>query len=268
MYGIFLDGESKTGKTTVGLAVERALSPYFKIHTTAAGSFYRRVTLLAVELHQAADGADTAWLEAALKEALASDAAYDEERDWTNAHSPKVDELVSVAGQFEFMQAAGRDWWHKTADLALEQAVDVLVVDGRNPRKKLARWRAEHPDAMPIALDLCVYCTPEEAGRRYAADYADGEPTADQIAAATAMIDNRRHLDRSRAASPYEEPANQLLFEPLTGDAVTTIRESFESAKGDPPRVIRYDTTESPMPITLHQAGALAQSAVEYLKNH
>jgi cytidylate kinase len=266
MFGIFLDGESKTGKTTVGQAIEQALSPYFKVYTAAAGSFYRRVTLLAIEKHGDYKPGATDWLDGSLRDALASDRAYDESRDWSDVHSKQVDELVSVAGQFDFMQAAGLDWWQKTADLAFQQGADVLVIDGRNPRKKLAPWREQHPGDMPIALDICVYCTPEIAGERYARAHTDGEPTRAQISEARDMIAQRRHLDLTRTATPYVEPEDQILFDPLSGDAAKTIRESFETSEDAPPRVIRYDTTNSPMSVTLRQAGALAQSAVSYLE--
>jgi hypothetical protein len=152
--------------------------------------------------------------------------------------------------------------------MAFQQGADVLVIDGRNPRKKLAPWQEKHPGDLQIALDICVYCTPEVAGERYARVHTDGEPSADQISEARDMIAIRRDLDRTRKSTPYIEPENQLLFEPLSGDAAATIQESFETADGDPPRVIRYDTTKSPMSVTLRQAGALAQSAVTYLKNN
>jgi cytidylate kinase len=268
MYGIFLDGESKTGKTTVGLAIEKALSPKYKVYTAAAGSFYRRVTLLALEIKGEFGGGDTSWLEENLRTALQNDQAYDEQLDWEGVHSQAVDELVSVAGQFDFMQAAARDWWYKTADIALSDGADVLVIDGRNPRINLATWRADHLDVMPIALDLCVYCSPEEAGVRYARDHTEGEPTPEQISAARDKIAERRQLDRTRKATPYLEPENQLLFDPLTADAQKAVIESFETATGEAPRVIRYDTTSSPMEVTLRQTGALAASAIGYLNSH
>lgn len=266
MYGIFLDGESKTGKTTVGLAIQKALSQNYKVHSAAAGSFYRRLTLLALEMHGGYSPGDTSWLETYLQRAIDSGSAYDETRDWTKTHSKEVDELVSVAGQFEFMQAAGREWWYKTADLALSQSADVLLVDGRNPRAKLASWRADRPGVMPIALDLCVYCSPEVAGERYARVHSNGKPTPEQVAVACNSIAERRRLDRTRAATPYVEPENQLLFEPRDDDAALAIRKSFEDVVDEPPRVIRYDTSNSPIEVNLLQAGSLANFAIDYLK--
>jgi hypothetical protein len=205
----------------VGLAIEKALSPKYKVYTAAAGSFYRRVTLLALEIKGEFGGGDTSWLEENLRTALQNDQAYDEQLDWEGVHSQAVDELVSVAGQFDFMQAAARDWWYKTADIV-----------------------------------------------RYARDHTEGEPTPEQISAARDKIAERRQLDRTRKATPYLEPENQLLFDPLTADAQKAVIESFETATGEAPRVIRYDTTSSPMEVTLRQTGALAASAIGYLNSH
>ena len=261
---IVLIGFPGTGKTTVGAAIEADLAKDYKVYKAVAGSFYRRLTVLALEAHGAVNTDDNFdWLEPAIKNAIESRAAYDETRNWDTINTKEIDELVSVAGQFPVTQTAGKEWWNIMADLATQQGAEVLVVDGRNPRAKSAAWRANHD--LPIALDLCVYCDPDVAAQRYVSSQGVADPTAEQLAAARSEIVKRRELDRNRPAAPYIEPPNQILFDSGTSDPAKVVLESFETAIDDPPRVIRFDTTHSPLEMTQITAGQLARAALDYL---
>lgn len=265
MYAIFLDGESKTGKTTVGAAIEADLAKDYKVYKAIAGSFYRRLTVLALEAYggQYAHD-DLTWLEDGIRDAIDSREAYNEDRNWEDINSKPIDELVSVAGQFPITQAAGKEWWPIMADTALRQGAEVLVVDGRNPRAKLAEWRATHD--MPIALDLCVYCDPDVAAQRYLGAQDVAEPTAEQLAATRAEIMKRRELDRNRSVAPYVEPPNQIEFDSGVSDAIQVVGQAFAADVPERPQVIRFDTTHSPLEITQVTAGQLARAALDYLK--
>jgi cytidylate kinase len=263
MYGIFLDGESKTGKTTVGSAIEADLAKDYQVYKAVAGSFYRRLTVLAVEAHGEYTHGDLSWLEDAMKGAIASREAYSEDRNWDAINSKEIDELVSVAGQLPIVQAAGKEWWPVMADRALAQDADVLVVDGRNPRAMLADWRAGHD--MPIALDLCVYCDVEVAALRYVRSQGVLEPSDAQLTDAKDSIVKRRALDRNRSVAAYEEPPNQIDFDSGVSDAGEVVHQAFQTNIAEPPQVIRFDTTHSPLEVTQVTAGALARAALQYL---
>jgi cytidylate kinase len=264
MYAIFLDGESKTGKTTVGAAIAADLSKKYRVYKAIAGSFYRRLTVLALESHGGTyTHDDLAWLEAAIQRVIAGREAYNEDRNWDAINSKAIDELVSVAGQFPATQAAGNEWWSIMADPALQNDAEVLVVDGRNPRLQLAEWRLTHE--LPIALDLCVYCDPEVAAQRYVHSLGAANPSAEQLATAQAEIMKRRALDRNRPAAPYVEPPDQIVFNSGVTDAAEVVRQAFTADVSEPPQVIRFDTTNSPLPLTKVTAGQLARAALEYL---
>ena len=265
MYAIFLDGESKTGKTTVGSAIEADLINDYKVYKAVAGSFYRRLTVVALELHGGTyDHDDLDWLEADIVSAIESREAYNEDRNWDSIDSKEIDELVSVAGQLPITQAAGKEWWPIMADMALRQGADVLVVDGRNPRAKLAEWRATHD--LPIALDLCVYCDPTVAAQRYARSQGIKDPTEQQLADAEASIMKRRALDRNRSVAPYIEPPDQIEFDSGVSNANKVVQQAFTADIAEPPQVIRFDTSHSPLEITQVTAGQLARAALSYLK--
>ncbi|CAN5360400.1 hypothetical protein BH09PAT4_BH09PAT4_04730 [soil metagenome] len=264
MYAIFLDGESKTGKTTVGSAIEADLAKDYHVLRTLSGSFFRRLTVAALDLRGGDyDSTDQEWLEGAVAQVIDSRIAYDESKDWSAIHSKEVDDLVSVLGQLQIAQDAAKEWWPLMGDAALKQGVEVLIVDGRNPRAKSAKWRAEHD--VPIALDLCVYCDPDVAAKRYVYSQGATDPTPAQLAEARAQIVQRRELDRNRAAAPYIEPADQVDFDSGVSDETETVEESFAADVVDPPRVIRFDTTHSPLEITQVTAGALARAAIRRL---
>lgn len=264
MYAIFLDGESKAGKTTVGSAIEADLAKDYHVLRTLSGSFFRRLTVAALEMHgNSYDVADPGWLEDAVTKVIGSRIAYDESKDWSTIHSKEVDDLVSVLGQLQIAQDAVKEWWPIMGDSALKQGVEVLIVDGRNPRAKSAKWRANHH--VPIALDLCVYCDPDVAAQRYMYSQGVAEPTPAQLAEARGQIMQRRELDRNRTAAPYIEPPNQVEFDSGISDAAEVIKQAFAADVVDPPRVIRFETTHSPLEITQVTAGALARAAIDHL---
>ncbi len=265
MYAIFLDGESKTGKTTVGSAIEADLAKDYHVLRTLSGSFFRRLTVAALEQHGLPyDATEAEWLEGTVRDVIDSRVAYDETKDWSGIHSKEVDELVSVLGQLQITQDAVKEWWPIMGDAAIAQGVEVLIVDGRNPRAKSAKWRANHH--VPIALDLCVYCDPDVAAQRYVHSQGITNPTAQQLASARDMILGRRELDRNRAAAPYIESPNQVEFDSGISDATQVVEQAFSSEVTNPPQVIRFETSHSPLEITQVTAGALARAAIDYLQ--
>jgi cytidylate kinase len=265
MYAIFLDGESKTGKTTVGSVIEAELAKDYTVLRAVAGSFFRRLTVAALENHGGSySHEDVEWLEGNLAEVIESRAAYDEERDWSAIDTKQIDELVSVAAQLPITQTAAKEWWNITCDLAAEKDVDVLIVDGRNPRAKSADWRAKHD--MPIALDLCVYCDPTVAAERYVRSQGLQSPSPEQVVEARNKIMQRRNLDRNRPVAAYVEPTDQIEFEPGLDDIEQIVAQSFKADVSELPRVIRFDTTHSPLELTQATAGNLARAALSYIE--
>jgi cytidylate kinase len=265
MQAIFLDGEAKSGKTTVGNAIREALAGDYRVHSAVRGAFFRRLVVLALEINQGKPiPTDTSWLDEALKDAIASDMAYDEDRDWSTIESAEVSGLVAVAGQYAFVQAAANEWDVRTANHALMEDAEILLIDGRNPRAKLSAWCKTNN--VPTALDLCIHCDDEVAGARLLMSRGIAKPTKAQLEEATQNIRSRRQMDRTRLHSPYVAPADQLEFMPERDSAEEVIKRSFADTVTDPPRVIGFDTSRSSVEHTRPLVSALAKAAAAFPK--
>jgi cytidylate kinase len=265
MQAIFLDGEAKSGKTTVGNAIRAALSGKYKVHSAVRGAFFRRLVVLALEINQGKSAPDdTSWLDETLKDAIASEMAYDEDRDWSTIESAEVGSLVAVAGQYDFVQAAADEWDVRTANHAVMEGAEILLIDGRNPRAKLSDWCKTNN--VPTALDLCIHCDDEIAGVRLLMSRGVTKPTAEQLAEATQSIRARREMDRTRLHSPYIVPANQLEYDADQVAAEDIVKQSFADIVTDPPRTIGFDTSHSSVDHTRPIVSALARAAVLFPK--
>jgi cytidylate kinase len=265
MQAIFLDGEAKTGKTTVGHAIREVLSEDYKVHSAVRGAFFRRLVVLALEINQVKPTpTGTSWIDEALRDAIASDMAYDEDRDWSTIESAEVSGMVAVAGQYDFVQAAADEWDVRTANHALMEDAEILLIDGRNPRAKLSVWCKANN--VPTALDLCIHCDDEIAGARLLMSRGIAKPTKAQLEEATQNIRSRRQMDRTRLHSPYVAPANQLEFDADHSTAEEIVQQSFADTVTDPPRTIGFDTSNSSVDHTRPIVASLAKAAVLYPK--
>lgn len=260
MRAIFLDGESKSGKTAVGRAIASHLEQNsYSTNIIVAGNFYRRLTMLALRSKPATIPDD--WLESAVQKVLSDHEIYETDYDVSELDSPDVNTLVSEVGKMDFVQAAAGPWRVKAADLALAGGASVLMFDGRNLRTKLSDWLAKNN--VPVALELVIACRAEAAASRYLADGGNKNPTPAELASATEMVNQRRLADRNRRQAPYVDPEDPV--ELVAGQPEAALALAFAAETKNPPRPIRFDNSEVPKEIGLATVSELALLAVRRL---
>ncbi len=260
MLAIFLDGESKSGKTAVGRAIQATLEQNgYSTSVIVAGNFFRRLTVLALKSKPTVAEAD--WLEPAVQKVLSGHEIYETDYDASELDLPEVNALVSEVGKMDFVQAAAGLWRVKAADLALVSNAAVLMFDGRNLRTKLANWLTKNK--VPIVLELVIACSAEAAASRYLADGGNKNPTSAELADATEMVNQRRLADRNRRQAPYIDPENPV--ELIAGQPAVALAQAFAINTTSPPRAIRFDNSEVPRDVGLATVSELALLAVRRL---
>jgi cytidylate kinase len=259
MVAIFLDGESKSGKTAVGRHMKAVLeNQNHKVRLVVVGLFFRTVALLT--LRQSFDkNSEQAYVDA-VKSVLNSAELY-EEVDEAALQTPDVDAWVSRIAQLDFVQAAAHEWRVKSAQKALDDGIEVVLLDGRNLRAKLRDWLdGTH---VRVAVELIIFCRAEVAARRYLADAGNKSPSDDELQAATAMITERREMDRQRNEAAYREPVNPIILRPGEVQAIDALVAAFQGDVDDPPRPILFDNSDVPLADGLATVEALVVSAIE-----
>jgi len=260
---IFLDGESKSGKTAVGRSMLQALEQRGgRVRLLVAGNFFRHVTLLAVNARPQS-APDDSWLEETVRQVVSSPALLDSVPNVALFDQPEVERLVSVVGQFGFVQDAVAAWRVASAQQALDDGVETLLFDGRNLRAKLNNWLAD--TGVIVALELLIYCRPEVAAARYLSDSGNKSPSAEELAAATQMVEERRKRDRNRGQAAYVDSDNPINLVVGTDSVDAALAAAFDSDVADPPRPIRFDNSEVPREDGLSTVTELAVKAINRL---
>lgn len=259
MVAIFLDGESKSGKTAVGRHMKAVLeSNDKKVRLIVVGLFFRTVALLT--LRQSFDtDSEQAQIEA-VKSVLSSPELY-EEVDEAALQTPEVDAWVSRIAQLDFVQAAAHEWRVNSAQKALDDGIDVVLLDGRNLRAKLADWLSK--TKVPVAVELIIFCRAEIAARRYLSDSGNKAPTDAELQKTTAMITERRNMDRHRNEAAYHEPVDPIVLRPGEIQAIDALQDAFKDGVSNPPRPILFDNSDVPLADGLATVEALATAAIE-----
>jgi cytidylate kinase len=264
MLVVFLDGESKSGKTAVGKAIKQTLETQsYGVRQLIAGNFFRHLTLLAWQ-RRPNEASDNEWLQPAVRDALHSEELYAEIQDLDALNTSEIDNNVSKVGQFDFVQAAASAWRVKSAQKALDDGVNILLFDGRNLRTKLRDWCVTAK--VQVALELIIACRPEVAAARYLADEGNTQPNQEQLTEATKMINDRRQRDRDREHAAYVEPPNPVDLVVGTHSVDQALEAAWSIDVVDPPRPIRFDNSEVPRDDGLATVTDLATKAVKHLK--
>lgn len=263
---IFLDGESKSGKTAVGRAIKSRLeAENYSVELIVAGHFFRRLTWLTLQMGLDLTSDDD--LKKAVRQALNSPEMLSTEYDPATLEIPAVDHLVSRASQFDFVQSAANPWRERAAEAARAKGVDVVMMDGRNLRARLFKWRSGHD--VPLALELVIHCNAEEAANRYLHDAGNKKPSTDELAGITKMVEARRTADRNRTEAPYLDPVNPVRLIAGVDNAAGALEESYGKPHGSLssrlPRPILFDNSEVPRDTGLATVSELASLAVHRL---
>jgi len=265
MHTILGDGETKVGKSSTTRAVVEAMPRDRLVRVADAGVFYRQLTAATLDLLQVEDGSSVgaAHLDTAVQKTIASGVVY-EGRDWGDLERPAVARLVSEVGARS--QAEGRRWYQQTALRAIKDGIDVLVLNGRNPRDRLAEAETGIPAAsVGVCLELIIKCDPEVAGLRAAIALYGPNPTAEQVTAQTALVIKRRETDRNREDTPYIERPCSIISAP--GVSIASVLEaSWDAPCGDAPRPISFDTSYVPIALMNQHVQELARTALSLVE--
>lgn len=250
MQVITLDGPSKTGKTCVGANLQEALVPEVDgpIRFGTAGDFFRRLTVAVID--QVGVEAPGPEMARELEKVIANEEAFDESRQWGDLQRPEVENLVSTIGPRPEVQVAGRQWFDQFPARALEDGVSLLIIDGRNPRRSLAR-ALRHQDT-DLILDLFMDCEVETAVGRLGLSKPEEVTRVAQLA-------KRRQNDSSFFR--YPRPEDTVQFEPMAQD---TTRDVVRAARdhAEPPATIYLDTTPLNLAQVYDVTTRLARSAL------
>jgi cytidylate kinase len=263
MRTILVDGESKTGKTSVGEAIVDGLtSQGLQVYSADAGAFFRRLTAavfgrlgLDPETVPAIDSRD---LETTLVKAARDGDAHD--GDWGDLEAPGIGRYVSVVGRYNDAVRAGDEWYVMTAQRAGHRRSDALVVNGRNPRGRLAGH-----DIGELSMELLVQCDPWVAGTRVLRRAGICNPSEGQIRKAAGEVMERRLSDRTRETHPYRDPVYAVPYE-LGHSTPAEVIAATRRYVSDEPFPIRVETTS--MPLSPMRAGVqeLAYTAMGLVK--
>lgn len=257
---IFLDGESKSGKTAVGRAIKSRLEQEdYSVELIVAGNFFRRLTALALAARPSSASED--WLAPVVQKVLAGSKIYDSDYDVSGLESPEVDALVSSVGQLDFVQAAANPCREKAASAALANGADVIMLDGRNLRAKFASWLEN--SQVPAVLELVIACRSEVAARRYLADNGNKAPSTAELASAQQMIEARRLADRQRTKAAYADPDNPVVLVAGQENVANALALAYKASVPNPPRPILFDNSEVPRDIGLATVSQLALLAAK-----
>ncbi|MCA9325869.1 (d)CMP kinase [Candidatus Saccharibacteria bacterium] len=263
MHIIFLDGESKSGKTAVGRSILKVLTEQnMNARLLVAGNFFRQLTLLTLG-RKPVNVDDDSWLEPAVRQSLQDPALYSE----ANTHAleqDSVEQLVSKIGALDFVQDMVTEWRINSAQKAVEDGINLLILDGRNSRQRLTGWLAQ--TGTVVALDLNIFCRPEVAGARRLSDEGNTNPTDQELSAATQEVIKRRQRDRERAQAAYTDPVDPVELVVGAHSVDDALSQAFADNVENPPRPIRFDNSEVSREDGLSTVTELALKAVQRLQ--
>lgn len=265
MLAIFLDGESKSGKTAVGRAIRQALeADGHTVRLLIAGNFFRQLTMLTLRQQPESAEINGDWLEPAVRKILKSDELLLPVEDYSALDTPEIDTAVSAIAQFDFVQHAATGWRIECAQKTLDDRIEIMIFDGRNLRSKLADWC--EANGVQVALELIIACRAEVAAARYLSDDGIKNPTVRQVADTTEMINKRRAMDKRRNQAAYTEPADAIQLIVGSHSVDESLDKAWASGEGDVPHPIRFDNSEVPRDDGLATVCDTATKAIQRLQ--
>jgi hypothetical protein len=178
---------------------------------------------------------------------------------------PAISGSVAVLSQLPLVQQAGAEWYLQAILAAQAAHAEVIVLDGRNPRQRVADVAAANGLQVSTALDLYMSCEAEEAARRVLLARGIAQPTAEQLSAQTAAVTTRRDEDRNRAERPFTAPEVSVPFRQGIGAAEAAVTASWQP-EGDHelPLTIMLDNTHLAKPDMLAMVATLAATALDH----
>jgi hypothetical protein len=228
-----INGKSKTGKGCIGDAMYDGLvAQGYQAKIGVAGNFFRRVDRGTIDrvleckrnLNIMDDPTE---VEPIVAGVLQDRIAYDDTYPWGDLQDPLVGNTVGKVARLKITQAAGEEWYYESAMHALESGADVYIVDGRNPRDRLAEFRAR--TGTKTGLDLVLECDVDVAAYRVLRGAGIEEPTPLQIEQQAKSIADRRTMDANPLRpNAYIDPDMYLSFVPGEIAPNEVVAYSFE----------------------------------------
>lgn len=264
LLGVYVDGESKTGKGAACAAVVAALRAHgLRVYHDVAGDFFRRFTTLVRQELELSD-ADALPTGAALAEAAAAvyreGAAFDAAAELGDLQRPAIGSSVSTVGELPLVQRAGNEWYARAAAQAQADGADVLALDGRNPRLRIEEQCADAP--VRAVFDLYIVCDLYEAARRTLLAAGTTDPTDVQLAAMFETLRTRRTRDRQRRDNPFIVPVAGVTFVPGRTEPTAVVAQSWRAVHGAPLPII-LDNTHIDKPSMLAAVAELGVAAID-----
>ncbi|MDB5169841.1 MAG: hypothetical protein JWN82_237 [Candidatus Saccharibacteria bacterium] len=267
LLAVYIDGETKTGKGAASKAIVEALTQKYHVYYDVAGDFYRRYVALVrqyLELDEADELPRGSVLEQAAQAIYETRQAYDRTLDLGDLQRHAISKSVSVLGELPLAQQAGAEWFKLSIEKAHEAEADVIILDGRNPRRRVEDELPNLTIPVHTVLDLYMTCEPAEAARRAWLNRGITDPTDEQIAAETEHVLGRRNRDRQRADRPFISPTATVIFNPDTMTAKEAVDQSWQSHGGEAlPLAITIDNTSLGMAPMLELVADLSLHAIK-----
>ena len=272
LLGIYIDGETKTGKGAASKVIASSLTDKgLNVYYDVAGDFYRRY-VAQVRKHLRLTDEDVLptgkVLEDAARIVHEKRLAFEKDESLGDLQRPAIGTSVSVLGELATAQRAGDEWWVITAKMAKDAGVDVIVIDGRNPRLRMEEAMKSSGVTVKTSLNLFMTCDPDEAARRTLLGTGVKKPTDEQIAAERVNVISRRERDRQRIENPFILPIKSVPFIPAVMSVSSVVRQSWHKQPdgSELPTTITLDNTNISKPEMLAAVSSLACSAVDFMR--
>jgi cytidylate kinase len=242
LLAIYIEGETKTGKGAASEAIANALKAQgVSIYYDVAGDFFRRYVAIIrrqLKLKETDDLPARVELEAAATALYENGEAFSVDSALGDLQRPAISRSVSLLGELPIAQKAAVDWYAQAVKQAAAAGAQVMVLDGRNPRRHVEEHVRVPGVTTKTILDIYMTCEPVVAAARVLTGTGVDHPTVEQLALIVENIAQRRALDRSRAEWPFWWPETHVSFVPGEQLARQAVATSWQSEPAPLPIVI------------------------------
>jgi cytidylate kinase len=242
LLAIYIEGETKTGKGAASEAIAKALKAQdVSVYYDVAGDFFRRYVAIIrrqLSLSETDDLPDRSELEAVATALYENGGAFSIDPVLGDLQRPAISRSVSLLGELPIAQKAAVDWYVQSVKQAAAAGAQVMVLDGRNPRRHVEEHVRVPGVTTKTILDIYMTCEPSVAATRVLLGSGVKHPTNEQLAPIVENIAHRRALDRSRDEWPFWWPERHVLFVPGEQAAQQIIAAAWQSEPAPLPIVI------------------------------
>jgi cytidylate kinase len=233
LSAVYVDGETKTGKGAAGQAIATALrSSGLAVYYDIAGDFFRRYVAMARRDLGLTDSEALpigTKLEAVASKLYASGQLFEIDESLGDLQRPAISESVAILSELALVQKAGGEWFKMSVRQAAAAGASIIVLDGRNPRRRVEEQLVGLSISVHTALDLYMTCEPQEAARRILLTQGIEVPTERQIEQQSHYVVERRNRDRNRSDRPFLAPTESIEFVPSQQSVAEVLEQSLDS---------------------------------------